>query len=478
MSFRQKATLLLVSVSLVCALVISAAYLQRSAAMNVEFALSGSRSTFSIIHASVSSRLNTVSGYYSTFNAQNVGMYLSQYRDIFTPLGVFVQLNKGREVLYSTFANPSAAEPSPDEPLFFTYDGIDYLAIRRPINLSDGQTYEFTVYWNVRHLRTFRNAMLRFSAVVCALSILVIGLIGLILMRRLTKPFHALGDAARQFAEGDYKERVSVQSKDEIGRFARTFNLMADAIERQIHEMDDLVHDREQFIDHLSHEIRTPITAMIGYSQVLTHTKATEADKRKAVEYIGQQSARLKLLSEKLLTLSRLRYDKAELKPVQLSGVIRAALETLHGQLRSKNIHIVNYMENHIDNHIENHIVNNIPDIQVMGDAVLLETLFQNLIENAIHASAQDGRIEISGAVHDKSLEVTIRDYGIGISEENLGKITEPFMRVDAARSRKHGGVGIGLALCKRICDIHRTALVITSALGQGTKIKIDFTIP
>jgi signal transduction histidine kinase len=201
---------------------------------------------------------------------------------------------------------------------------------------------------------------------------------------------------------------------------------------------------------------------MIGYSQVLVHSKATEEDKQKAAEYIGQQSMRLKLLSEKLLSLSRLRYDTVDLRPVKVSSILQAALKTLHGQLLSKNIQIVK----------------DIPDILVMGDDVLLETLFQNLIENAIHASPRDAKIELAGAAHDKSFTVTIQDNGIGVSEENLQKITEPFMRVDAARSRQHGGVGVGLALCKRICDIHHTTLVISSVLGQGTKINVDFTIP
>ena len=462
MSFRQKATILIVAVSLIGALIISVAYLQRSSAMNIELVLNSSLNTFSVIYDSVSSRLNSVSSYYDSFNAENVGMYFTQNRDTFIPLGVFVQLNKGQEILYSTFVDPTTTEPSLEAPVFFECDDIDYLAIRKPIDLIDGQSFEFTIYWNVQHLRTFHDVMLRFSAIVSTLSVLMIGMIGFLLMRRLTRPFHALGDVARRFAEGDYKERVSVQSKDEIGRFTQTFNLMADAIERQIHEMDDLVRDREQFIDHLSHEIRTPITAMIGYSQVLMHTKATEADKQKAVEYIGQQSMRLKLLSEKLLSLSRLRYDKVELRPVQLSGILHVALKTLQGQLCSKNIHIENC----------------VPNIQVMGDAVLLETLFQNLIENAIHASSQGGKIEISGITRNKDLTVTIQDNGIGISEENLEKITEPFMRVDTIRSRKHGGVGIGLALCKRICEIHHTTLIITSTLGCGTKIEIDFTIP
>lgn len=114
----------------------------------------------------------------------------------------------------------------------------------------------------------------------------------------------------------------------------------------------------------------------------------------------------------------------------------------------------------------------------VMGDVTLLETLFQNIIENAIHASPYGGEICIDVKENQNGVSVRIQDHGIGIAEEHIGKITEPFMRVDKARSRQHSGAGIGLALCAKICELHHAALSVESEVGAGTAITIDFTNP
>lgn len=194
----------------------------------------------------------------------------------------------------------------------------------------------------------------------------------------------------------------------------------------------------------------------------MLHAKATEADKQRAGEYIQEQSMRLKVLSEKLLNLSRLQYDTVELHPVAVMQPVHAALKTLQMESNAKNIRFS----------LEE------SKCAVMGDVTLLETLFQNLMENAIHASSYGGEISIGVEQKQDNVSVRIQDHGIGIAEEHIDKITEPFMRVDKARSRRHGGAGIGLALCTKICELHHAILSVESELGVGTTITIDFTNP
>ena len=460
MKFREKTALLFVIVFLIGTLSLSAAYLDKSAKLNEQLALANCKNELRILSTSLFTRLNAVSKYYNAFNAYNIGMYVEPYSAYYAGQGVYLQLTRDQEKLYSGFSEPVTLEASQDHAFLDTPTGT-FLAYRDRIVLGGAQALELIVLWNMDYLHDFRSALLRFSIFVSVLSTLVIGFLGYILLSRLTKPLLDLGHSARRIADGNYQERVSIDSEDEIGQFARMFNLMADSVERQMHEMDDWVKERQQSIDHLSHEIRTPITAIIGYSQVLMHAKATDADKQKAAEYIGQQSMRLKLLSEKLLRLSRLHYDEVNLSPVKITQVIHAAQKTLQNLLNTKNMRIQLEM----------------PDVQVLGDAVLLETLFQNLIENAVYASSQDQKIEIQGLMNMNILEVSIKDDGIGIEADDLVRITEPFVRVNAARSNQHSGAGIGLALCKRICELHQTKLEIESIPKMGTTVHIHFTI-
>lgn len=460
MNFRQKAALSFVVIFFVGVLSLSTAYLYKSDELNEQFAQVNCKNELRILSASLYTRLNAVAQYYQTFNEHNIGMYVEPYSAYYSGQEVYLQLMRGQEVLYNDFFQTIILNDAKDCAFLDTDQGL-FLACQDKIVLSDGQAFELTALWNMDYLRAYRNKLLWFSVAVGILSTLMIGMVGYYLLYRLTKPLRDLGDSARRIAEGNYHERVAITSKDEIGQFARTFNIMADSVERKIYDMDDWVKERQRSLDHLSHEIRTPITAMIGYSQVLMHAKATDEDKQKAVEYIGQQSMRLKLLSEKLMHLSRLQYDEAELLPVKIRDVLCETHKTLLSLLNAKNVRL--------------QIV--LPDIQVMGDAVLLETLFQNLIENAIYASNQDQEIEVIGAVEEGFLKVSVQDYGIGIEEQDLESITEPFVRIDAARSGQHGGAGIGLALCKRICDLHQSPLRIASIPKVGTTVSVYFTI-
>lgn len=460
MKFGQKAILLFITVFFAGACIISALYLAKSNELNNQSVISNSAIELNIIRDSVQKRLNSVSQYYHQFTSENIGMYIKPYGEYYNSQGVYLQIGNGFDVLYSSLGVPVTMDNNATH-IFFEYAENRYFACRDDLPLDDGQSFEIILVRDVQSLVKYGHSMLWFSIYVNIISVLIIGCLMYFLIRHLTKPLHDLSGTAQQLADGHYSERAHVNTNDEIGQFADTFNVMADSVERHIHEMDELVKDRQRFTDHLAHEIRTPITAMIGYSQVLLHAKATEEDKQRAAEYIGQQSLRLKMLSEKLLNLSRLQYDTIELTKVNIRDVVGAAIGTLNAQLVAKNIHVKEV----------------VPDIEISGDSVLLETLFQNLIENAIHASSPGQEIVISGKANGGHLLVSVQDHGIGIAAENLERITEPFMRVDAAKSRLHGGVGIGLALCKKISEIHHATLRITSAPGCGTTVELDFTI-
>ncbi|MEA4934479.1 MAG: ATP-binding protein [Lawsonibacter sp.] len=118
----------------------------------------------------------------------------------------------------------------------------------------------------------------------------------------------------------------------------------------------------------------------------------------------------------------------------------------------------------------------NLKESQILGDRDLIESLIQNIMVNAIHAMPHGGRIEIETFEKEKMLALSIKDNGIGIPESDLKEIFEPFYRADKSRSRANGAAGLGLALCKQICDLHGAVIDVTSKINSGTIFKIKFT--
>jgi signal transduction histidine kinase len=171
------------------------------------------------------------------------------------------------------------------------------------------------------------------AAVSICLSIpLVIILLGL------TRPIRALNKAAIEIAGGNYQKRAVIKSHDEIGEFSAIFNDMADHIETHIEELSRITEEKQRFIDNLSHEMRTPIAAILGYAELLRAADIGEEDRLTATDYIISQSLRLQNLSAKLLQLSSMKNDVIKMEPVYISGIIERVQNTLRDLCEEKNI--------------------------------------------------------------------------------------------------------------------------------------------
>jgi signal transduction histidine kinase len=168
----------------------------------------------------------------------------------------------------------------------------------------------------------------------------------------------------------------------------------------------------------------------------------------------------MKNMAYKLNDLSQMSRGNIEKKPLDIASLISNAAATCETQLAEK----------HIALHKE------INSVIITGDAELIESLLQNLIENAAKYSEDGGRIDIQVYSENGEALIVIADCGKGMEESEIPKIMEPFYRVDKSRSRAEGGVGLGLALCARICEIHNAQLEIKTKPGTGTKIILHFT--
>jgi signal transduction histidine kinase len=284
----------------------------------------------------------------------------------------------------------------------------------------------------------------------------------LILLIGLTQPFRKLSAAAAEISSGDYNKRVNMRGNDEIAEFARSFNMMADSVQKHILELICLSESRERFVNNLSHELRTPIAAISGYAELLKVGNINEDERERSLDYIIEQSGRVLIMSHTLMELAQTSGAAIQKQPLRLEHIIENIALTYADRFRKKAIAFRTELQ----------------PVNIYGDAALIESLVQNLIENAVKASKHGGVVATGAYPNEEHGECVlwVSDEGCGMVPEEISKVAEPFYRIDKARSRHDGGAGLGLALCARICDVHGAKLDIISELGKGTTVKIYFT--
>lgn len=283
-----------------------------------------------------------------------------------------------------------------------------------------------------------------------------------VLSRYITRPIIRLGRTAKRIADGDFELRSGNRSNDEIGQLARNFNRMADKLVEQMEEKISEAKQKEDFTAAFAHELKTPLTSIIGYADMLNTMKLSPEEQAESTYYIYSQGKRLESLSHKLLELVSMDKNPLLVKPVQtrqLGDNIRVTVRPIWVQrgIRGK-----------VD--MDRGVI--------MGDEELLLSLFYNLLDNAAKAITEKGDqgfILLKGTALSEAYEVKVVDNGRGIPREEIGRITEAFYMVDKSRSRKEGGAGIGMALCHKIIQMHGGTLQIESRLGEGTVIKVVF---
>lgn len=273
---------------------------------------------------------------------------------------------------------------------------------------------------------------------------------------KILEPLQHLKSAAQEIQGGKLTCRVKVKTKDEIGVVAEAFNSMAERIEEQVEKLSAVAEQRRQMLGSLAHEMKTPMTSVIGYADTLLHVNVKEGQRERALLHICEESRRLERLGSKLMKLIGM-YDNDSilLEKTDMAALFVRVEEMVRQSLEQKEIRL------RISCRMEEQRV----------DRDLMESLLVNLIDNAVKASKSKDTIFLEG----KGNTVTVRDQGCGIAAEELARVTEAFYMVDKARGRKAGGCGLGLSLCSRIAQLHGARLVITSEEGKGTSVSVQF---
>lgn len=305
--------------------------------------------------------------------------------------------------------------------------------------------------YDLTNLYRGRDAALRRFLLLEAAVLAAGAAVTAVFARRMTRPLRTLTTASAEIADGDYARRTGLHTGDEIETLSSSFDKMADAVQEKITALQADVRQREDFMGAFAHELKTPMTSIIGYADMLRTIQASPAEQYEAAGAIYHEGRRLEALSGKLLALLGLGEETITLQPTALAALwprLQAACPGVPLQLPAC-------------------------DAAVQADADLLLDLLCNLVGNAVKASEPGQPVEVRAADNGDTVTLTVADHGCGIPQSEISRVTEPFYMVDKSRARKQGGSGLGLALCKRIAEVHGSDLHIESTPGEGTRVSV-----
>lgn len=277
--------------------------------------------------------------------------------------------------------------------------------------------------------------------------------------RLITKPIDTLITSTQKISLGQYSERVRIKSKDEFNVLSNHFNLMAQTVEDKINELELSNVEKETFINNLTHELKTPLTSIIGYANLIRTSKYDEKLFFEAADYIYKEGKRLEQMAFKMMNLIYTKNQEFKLTPEKIMRIIYEVQKLLIVKLNDKNIDLIIEGEECI----------------LDLDKDLIEMALCNLVENAIKASENNSKIYLKVSDLNNKTSISIIDFGSGMAKDHLDKIWQPFYVVDKARSRKSNGAGIGLSICKKIAEVHNADIAIDSELGKGTVVILTF---
>ncbi|MBQ9868292.1 MAG: HAMP domain-containing histidine kinase [Ruminococcus sp.] len=331
--------------------------------------------------------------------------------------------------------------------------GEKVVAVTAVINARDSQ---YSALRMLSSMKKIDNQILIISIttlVVSAAIMLLIFFSGMYFIRSIVYPIRSIGDMTKQFAKGDFSERIKKESDDELGELCDSINYMAD-------ELSNTEQMKNEFISSVSHELRTPLTAIKGWTETVTSMYEDKETFKKGMRVITSETERLSQMVEELLDFSRIQDNRLTLIMDTIDILAELGETVLIYQERARALGIkLDYYE---------------PEMLsfVYGDKNRLRQVFINIVDNAIKYSDKGDTVSVEAYEEHGEICISVSDTGMGISAEDLPKVKTKFFKANHTRR----GSGIGLAVADEIIQRHGGTLTINSEQGVGTTVLI--TLP
>lgn len=355
------------------------------------------------------------------------------------------------DVIFTNFKSSDSIEETlinslDDNIKSYIKDGTLYMAYK--------ESYTIITKTDISNITEEKDEEISYFIRISIFISLIIAFILSILVNFMTKKIKRLNEEIKKIAEGNYDIKVTSKSNDEIGEFATSISTMAQAIDTNIKKIENISEQRKIFIGNLTHEIRTPLTSIIGYSSLIKNNKVTDLKIIKNYSSkIYEEGKYIEEIRDKLTNILDLNNKKIKLEKTNISIELESHINELK-DLYPATSFILDIKEK----------------IYKELDKTLFRSLIYNLVKNGIEAS-NNPIIKIT--LNEEVL--IIEDNGKGIKKEDINKIKEPFYTANKDRNRDTSGMGLGLTLCCNIIDIHKWTLDIKSTPNKGTKMLINF---
>ena len=352
------------------------------------------------------------------------------------------------------------------------YD-TDIWVAARPIQLQNKRGYlitaankkdfkTITYYFNGPKASGVLGKMLLLGLM---MTLCITSLVTYLFSRKLMVRMKKLDKAIDAFELDNLTTRIEVEKEDEIGKLAARFNEMADKIEGQIKLQAAYEEKRKQLISNISHDLRTPLSSVIGYAELLLDGGEEEKDNKRYLGIIHRKALYMEKLLNQLLDFSRLENGSIKVKKEQ-DDIVECVREIL-----------IEYIPAMDEQNIELEL--GLPDepIIVAFDKDKLERVVRNLMDNAFKYGMDQKQLRVAAYRKEDEAIIEIKDYGEGMDEETLSHLFERFYRGDKGRRTKVGGMGLGLSIAEEIMERHGGKLEIESGVKKGTRAIIKLPI-
>ena len=319
----------------------------------------------------------------------------------------------------------------------------------------------------------FISILVSFDVVVILMyvlfGILVFTVTFMILQEKSLRYITKISDAMQNISEGDLNVTVEVEGDDEFSSMAANLNKMVEDLKELMDKERESERTKNELITNVAHDLRTPLTSIIGYLELLSGDVKLDPElQKKYINIAYVKTKRLEKLIEDLFGFTKMNYGKLSMHVGQVDVV------KLLSQLLEE------FYPSFVDKNLSYELQSNVPVKVITADGNLLARLFDNLINNAIKYGADGKRIMVKLHADDEIVTVSVINYGYVIPADELPLIFNKFYRVEQSRSTNTGGTGLGLAISKNIVDMHGGTITVTSDLS-GTvftvKLKVNFDV-
>lgn len=319
----------------------------------------------------------------------------------------------------------------------------------------------------------FISILVTFDVVVILMyvlfGILVFTITFMILQEKSLRYITKISDAMQNISEGDLNVTVEVEGDDEFSSMAANLNKMVEELKELMDKERESERTKNELITNVAHDLRTPLTSIIGYLELLSGDVKLDPElQKKYINIAYVKTKRLEKLIEDLFGFTKMNYGKLTMHVAQVDVV------KLLSQLLEE------FYPSFVDKNLSYELQSNVPAKVITADGNLLARLFDNLINNAIKYGADGKRIMVKLHADDEIVTVSVINYGYVIPADELPLIFNKFYRVEQSRSTNTGGTGLGLAISKNIVDMHGGTITVTSDLS-GTvftvKLKVNFDV-